>query len=182
MRGAILGLVLGLVLGAMLGARHRLRETASQASPGPCPSGESESFPAPAETLRVEQQQFERLWGTPISPPSPPDLALEQAAVETALAQQGYEWDAVDCSEFPCVALVLSTERIDRAALREELGLPHAHIRISTYTGERHLYLASIAFVDRSLSEGETRWVDTLAQRMHDRYAFDLHQLTEADP
>jgi hypothetical protein len=98
------------------------------------------------ETLQVERDEFERSWGTPVSPSSDP--RLEQEPVETAIATLGYEWDAVDCSEFPCVALVLSEEPIERAALRAQLGLPYAHIGLSAYTGDRYLHVASIAFID----------------------------------
>lgn len=137
-------------------------------------------------TITVQQAmgRFSRRYGVPVS--SPPDF--DPGAAESHWAAKlgdypGLVWSTVDCTLYPCTALILSDRPRPTAEIpalaRQLVGLEHAWVAAESATeGLKTMDVVTIVLTDTP--SDHVGWFHSLKQRIRDQTVAEIRDVMQA--
>ncbi len=134
-----------------------------------CPDNEDERAAVAAleRTWQEASDRFERRWGEPLVPPGSLDpVRRERELTDTLSRVEGATWATADCSEWPCIGLVLHEGYLDQDEVTAQVGMPDAPTWGSNLPALDDVWVDGIGFYEGDLTERQRFWIMELYVRL----------------
>ncbi|MBA2320268.1 MAG: hypothetical protein H0V89_03845 [Deltaproteobacteria bacterium] len=138
-------------------------------------------------TAAVDREAYEReladfvgTWGTPVPPPTDWKPAVEEKAIRARIGGlDDVAFGDVDCSFYPCVALLASRGTFDLGVLAAQLELQVSQLGVGEMWGEDDGPIIEVAVVTFAVpaTPAEQRWTSNLGERVRERSLEELEPL-----